>query len=45
MRENRLAAAVMAVGAALIGAGLLLGQNAAVLQKAVRVCMECVGIG
>ena len=45
MRENRLAAAVMAVGAELIGAGLLLGQNAVVLEKAVRVCMECVGIG
>ena len=31
--------------ALLTGAGLWLGQHALVLQKAVRVCLECVGIG
>lgn len=36
---------VLLLAAALIGAGLLLGQQVAVMEKAVRICMECVGIG
>ncbi len=43
--KNTLAWLLLAAAAALTGAGLWLGQNALVLQKAVRVCLECVGIG
>ena len=32
-------------GGALVVTGILAGDPAAVLQKAIRICMECVGIG
>ena len=45
MRERRIGAALLILGTALTGAGCLLGQPGAVLAKAVRICLECVGIG
>ncbi len=36
---------LLAAGAVLTAAGLLQGQYASVLAKAIRICMECVGIG
>ena len=36
---------LMAAGALLCAIGLWLGQHEAVLAKAIRICMECVGIG
>ena len=35
----------LSLAAALTGLGLYLGQHTDVLTKAVRICMECVGIG
>lgn len=34
-----------ALGMILVTVGLCQGQNAQVLAKAARICMECVGIG
>ncbi len=39
----RVAAAVLGVGC--VAAGLAMGQYRDTLQKAVLVCLECVGIG
>ena len=36
---------LIAAGVILTAAGLLQGQYASVLAKAVRICMECIGIG
>ena len=45
MKKNLPAWLTLAAAALLIGIGLSQGQNAQVLAKAIRVCMECVGIG
>ena len=45
MKDNRTALALLVLGAALTALGAALGQPAAVMAKAVRICMECVGIG
>jgi len=36
---------LLGAGIALIVTGLVLGQNAAVLKKAIRICTECIGLG
>ena len=45
MRERRLSLLLMGLGAVLAALGAALGQPAMVMAKAVRVCLECVGIG
>ena len=40
-----LPAILMAVGAAMIVLGVLSGELTAILNKAIRICLECIGIG
>lgn len=45
MKKNYPAALALAAAAVLIFIGIAQKQPAQVLAKAIRVCMECVGIG
>ena len=45
MKKTGTGYVLAALGVALAGLGLALGQHGHVLAKAVRICMECVGIG
>lgn len=40
-----LAAGLFALAAALVFIGILMGDPGRVLEKAVTICLECVGIG
>ena len=43
--KRSISAALLLLGAALTTAGIFLGQPGGVMEKAVRVCLECIGIG
>jgi hypothetical protein len=45
MKRKYLTFSLILAGAVLIGAGICFGQPGAVFNKAVRICLECVGIG
>ena len=38
-------AAVLAAGIGLLGIGILRGEPGMILEKAIRICLECIGIG
>lgn len=44
-RGNIVTAALLAAGALLAAAGAAMGQHQQVLAKAIRICLECIGIG
>lgn len=43
--RNMITAALLAVSIALVVAGVMTGEPDTVLNKAINVCMECIGIG
>ena len=45
MKKRMLPLLLMAAGLVLLGLGIAQGQSAQVMAKAVRICMECVGLG
>ncbi len=46
MKKKRICQAALGIlGAGLLTAGLLQGDSRVVLNKAIRICYECIGIG
>lgn len=45
MKRNTWTILLLTVSVVCIGVGLLDGQQTTVLSKAIRICLECVGIG
>jgi hypothetical protein len=45
LKQNKAAAAAIAAAAVLIIAGTMNGEPGVVFVKAIRICLECIGIG
>ncbi|MDD3400196.1 MAG: CD1871A family CXXC motif-containing protein [Eubacteriales bacterium] len=45
MKKWILTIVIFLAGAALVTVGVCLGEPQSVLSKAVRICLECIGIG
>ncbi len=45
MKKKLLFGVLMVVSAGLVTTGIILKQPAMVLAKAVKICMECIGLG
>lgn len=45
MKKESLRYVLPVLALALMGIGIAMGQHGQVLAKAIRICMECVGIG
>ncbi len=45
MRKHAGTAGLLALAAVLVALGLRLGQAREVFSRAVRVCLECIGVG
>lgn len=45
MRKRIISIVLIVASIVLIAVGIVLKQNSAVVTKAIRICLECVGIG
>ena len=45
LRDRGFGLVLLALGGAMIALGVARGEHWAVLEKAIRVCLECIGIG
>lgn len=45
MKRSVTALGVLVLGAAFVAVGIFRGEAQTVFQKAVQICMECIGIG
>lgn len=45
LRPPRIGICIAVLGLGLMGFGIYRGEMAVVLEKAVNICMECIGIG
>ncbi|WP_312652808.1 CD1871A family CXXC motif-containing protein [Aminipila sp.] len=45
MKKNLIGGIFFAIGILFIIIGVVNGESAVVLQKAIRICLECIGIG
>lgn len=45
LRSSRIGILAAAAGLAMMGFGIHRGEMAVVLEKAINICMECIGIG
>ena len=45
LKKNAAALFLLLLGIAFVAFGVLRGESAVVLRKAVTVCLECIGIG
>lgn len=45
MKNSKLAIAIITIAAIAIAIGIIGGEPQAVWSKAVRICLECIGIG
>ena len=45
LHSSRIGILIAAIGLVMMGFGICRGEMAAVMEKAINICLECIGIG